>query len=219
MNYNCKNRYKCILTTAAIMLLGASTTYFFMQNNEQAKLIEHQKHCIEELKATINQRNTDHDRISDFDRLFSSNLFSFRNPFAGIENIFTKAWNDEDINYDLGSSYHYHSIRSTDNEYIIKVAIPGFAKDDILLELSDNILKISNKTVITPDVNLNKEEDKAQESKDKPSNIGKISLSVRIPAGIDQDSIQASLNNGLLTVILQKTDGNNSKEVKTIPIN
>jgi HSP20 family protein len=217
-NYNCKKGYKCILTTAAIMLLGASTAYFFIKNNEQAQIIERQVHCIDELKATINQSNGDHNNVSYSDKLFDHNWFSFKYPFTDIENIIENSRNNGTFNYNQNSSYYYHSINTTENEYIIKIALPGFSKEDVALELSDNILKIEAKTDINS--STKKGEDNNNEDNDsKNKNIRKTSQSVRIPSNIDRDNIKATLNNGLLTIILQKADINNPKEVKTIPVN
>ena len=217
-NNNCMKGYRCILVTSAIIILAASSVYFFIKNNEQAQIIERQVHCIDELKATINQSNGDHNNVSYFDKLFDHNWFSFKYPFTDIENIIENSRNNGTFNYNQNSSYYYHSINTTENEYIIKIALPGFSKEDVALELSDNILKIEAKTDINS--STKKGEDNNNEDNDsKNKNLRKTSQSVRIPSNIDRDNIKATLNNGLLTIILQKADINNPKEVKTIPVN
>lgn len=216
-NYSCTKRYKCILTTAAIIALSLSTAYLYFKHSEQVKLIEHQKHAINELKVIIDRGNSDDGEISNVDRLFNRNFFSFQKHFTDIAELFSNTRHDKDFNYALDSSYHYHSISSNGNEYIIKLAVPGFSKNDILLELSDNILKVSNKTSTTEGANGSAE--KTGSSNDTPSNIGQSFQTVKIPKNIDKDSIQATLNNGLLTVVLQKSDLSIQKEIKTIPIN
>jgi len=217
-NNYCKKRYKCILVTSAIIILAASSVYFFIKNNEQAQIIERQIHYIDELKANINHNNGYHSNVSYFDKIFDHNLFSFKYPFTDIENIIENLKNNETVNYNQNSSYYYHSINTTENEYIIKIALPGFSKENVTLELSNNILKIEAKTDINSSTDKGEDNDK-EETGGKNKNISKTSQSVRIPSNIDRDNIKATLNNGLLTIILQKADVNNPKEVKTIPVN
>lgn len=217
-NNNYMKKYRCILVILAIIMLTASSVYFFIKNNEQAQIIERQLYCIDELKANINQSNRDYNNGSYFDKLFDHSWFSSKYPFTDIENMIAHSRNPGTFNYHQNSSYYYHSIHTTENEYIIKIALPGFSKEDVVLELSDNILKIEVQTDINS--STKKEEDNNNENNDsKNQNIRKTFQSVRIPSNIDQDNIKATLNNGLLTIILQKADINNPKEVKTIPVN
>jgi len=123
-NYSCTKRYKCILTTAAIIALSLSTAYLYFKHSEQVKLIEYQKHAINELKVIIERVNSDDGGVSNFDRLFYRNFFSFQKHFTDITEHFSNTRHDKDFNYALDSSYNYHSISSNGNEYIIKCLVP-----------------------------------------------------------------------------------------------
>ncbi len=218
-NIDCKKRYNQYISVAIIVLLAASTVYFRTQYREQVKVIEHQAHYINELKTTIaeNKNNTGYDDITaHLDKLFNSTFSSLKHHFADMENVTAKLLDNNAFNYHYDSLYQYVSIKHTDGEYIIKVALPGISKEKVSLELSGNSLKISTKTVnpniSTDDSNDNAEGNNQQQAKESTQ-------SVRILGDIDRDNIKADLNNGLLTVILRHTDNGIAKEAKTIPVN
>jgi HSP20 family protein len=95
------------------------------------------------------------------------------------------------------------------------VALPGFSKEEVSLELSDNILTVSANTV---NHNTNKDDDNSDADNNNPEHITKTIQSVRIPSDIDSDNIKATLNNGLLIITLPRINDGSAKEVKTIPV-
>jgi HSP20 family protein len=205
-----------MLTSATIVALTASTFYFFNKYNEQLKLIENQAHYINELKANMTKSSTDNDTSAHFDQLFNSTWNAFKHQFLDVENIITRSWNNSILSYDQNSSYRYLSINTTDKEYIIKIALPGFSKEGVSLELSDNTLTLSANTA---NHNTNKDDDNTDTNSNNTEHVNKATQSVRIPGDIDSDNIQATLNNGLLIVTLPRVNSGTAKEAKIIPIN
>lgn len=211
---SCKNKW--VLAITAIIVMAGSNIYFFTKYNEQSKLIENQVHYINELKANVTKSSTDNDTSAHFDQLFNRTWNAFKHQFLDIENIITRSWNNSVLSHDQNSSYRYLSINTTDKEYIIKIALPGFAKEEVSLELSDNMLIVSTKAL---NHNTNKDDDNTDADANNPEHVSKAAQSVRIPSDIDSDNIKATLNNGLLIVTLPRVNDGTAKEAKIIPIN
>ena len=87
-------------------------------------------------------------------------------------------------------------IREHDNAYELIAELPGFAKEDISLNLDGNYLTITAK-----------HEDKKEETKDnfvrRERYYGTMSRSFNV-AGIRTDGIEATYDKGLLTLTLPK---------------
>ncbi|MGQ9510267.1 MAG: Hsp20/alpha crystallin family protein [Thermodesulfobacteriota bacterium] len=98
-------------------------------------------------------------------------------------------------------------VSETDSEYIIKVEVPGIDPKDINISLMNNILTIKG--------------EKKQEKEEKEENYhllersyGSFTRSIRIPSQIQNDHINASYKNGVLKIILPKTEEAKKKEIK-----
>ena len=89
-------------------------------------------------------------------------------------------------------------IKETETSYIVEAELPGYSKEDIKVELSDGILTISAET--------NKE---SEETKDnfvrKERYMGKVSRCYSFD-DVDEDSVKAKYNNGILSIELVKVD-------------
>ena len=89
-------------------------------------------------------------------------------------------------------------IKETETSYIVEAELPGYSKEDIKVELSDGILTISAET--------NKE---SEETKDnfvrKERYMGKVSRCYSFD-DVDEDSVKAKYNNGILSIELVKID-------------
>ncbi len=96
-----------------------------------------------------------------------------------------------------------------DDEYIIEAELPGMTRDDIQIELQDDLLTISAEHEI---------EDK-EESDDyirRERRTGKFQRSFQID-NVDEDEITAEFENGVLEVCLPKEEPTRS-ERRTIDI-
>ena len=210
---NCKNKWILAITT--VIVLAGSNIYFFTKYNEQSKLIEHQVHYINELEANITKSSTDNDTNAHFDQLFNCTWNAFKHQFLDVENIITNSWNNGIIHHNQYSSYRYLSINTTDKEYNIKIALPGFSKEEVSLELSDNMLTVNTKSL---NHNTNKDDDNIDADDNNKEHVTNAIQSIRIPNDINSDNIQATLNNGLLIITLPRINDGSAKEVKTIPV-
>lgn len=78
-----------------------------------------------------------------------------------------------------------------DNQYVIKVELPGFSENDIQVDIKGGLLKISGEVKI--------EEDGFSSDKS-------FSKSWSLPDNIVQDKVEATIKNGILTVKIPKSE-------------
>ena len=93
----------------------------------------------------------------------------------------------------------------------VKAELPGISENDVTLTLSDGILTLSGE----------RKQEVEEQSKGyylKEISSGSFSRSIRLPANIDEDKINATFKNGILIVTVPKI-ATAPENVKTIPIN
>ena len=112
-----------------------------------------------------------------FDRFFDDDFFKL------------PVWNDLAIRNPL------HDIIETDKEYVVELALAGVKKEDIKLNLEDNVLSISA-------------ERKESENKynRKQTFYGKYEKSFTLPESVDKENIQASFEDGILKLGIPKIE-------------
>jgi len=97
-------------------------------------------------------------------------------------------------------------IYETKDSYVFKVEIPGIKKDDIEVDLKENILSIRGE----------KREDKEVKKENYhrvESFYGSFSRSFTIPKDIDPKKIEASLKDGILELKIGKADEVKAKKI------
>ena len=112
-----------------------------------------------------------------FDRFFDDDFF--RLP----------VWNDLAIRNPL------HDIIETDKEYVVELALAGVKKEDIKMNLEDDVLSITA-------------ERKESENKynRKQTFYGKYIKSFTLPESVDKENIQAAFEDGILKLSIPKTE-------------
>lgn len=98
-------------------------------------------------------------------------------------------------------------VAETKNEIVVKAEVPGLEPKDIDISLSDGVLTIKG--------------EKKQEREEKEENYhlversyGSFTRSIRLPKEVQSDKINASYKNGVLKVVLPKSEEAKKKEVK-----
>ena len=90
-------------------------------------------------------------------------------------------------------------IRETENTYEMNIALPGYKKEDIALELKDGYLKVSAAS------NKEKEEkDKAGRVVRRERYSGNCSRSFYVGEGFTEEDIKAKFDNGELMISVPK---------------
>ena len=118
-----------------------------------------------------------------------------RNPFE-LDSIFDHFFNDVS-----NSAHHFHyspslDVQSTNNEVRVTADLPGLNKKDINIEYKDSILTISGEKIIEKNNDVTHYSER---------HSGKFSRSFEV-GDIKFDQSKASYDNGVLEVILPKSD-------------
>jgi len=102
-------------------------------------------------------------------------------------------------------------VTETDKEVIVHADLPGVPKENINIEVKDNVLTISGER---------KQENRTENEKWHriERTYGRFSRSMAVPEGINQENIRAKFENGVLQVSFPKPQEVN-KEPKKITIN
>jgi HSP20 family protein len=97
-------------------------------------------------------------------------------------------------------------ISEQDGNYIIEAAVPGFAKDDISIEVSSNQVTISGRH----------EEREEEGRKRRYSEIRRAAFTrtLVLPREVDPDSAKATFENGVLKITLKPTTPIGAKKVQ-----
>lgn len=127
-----------------------------------------------------------------------------RNDFWDLRNVMDEFFNDSFVPTFFASGHPLKAdIRETEKEYIIDAEMPGVKKEDIKLDLRDDVLTIA--------VEHNEER---KEERDnylrKERRYGSYSRSFCVE-NVQQEAVTAKYNNGVLTVVLPKAEDRKPK--------
>lgn len=136
------------------------------------------------------------------------------NDFLFPDHVFNSFFNDFMKSSDGSYNIPKVDIEDTDKAYVLTTDLPGIAKEDINVTYDNNVLTFSAKHEDT------KEE---KDAKDKKNYIRKERMSTsfyrQFPvSGIQKEGIQASFENGVLTITLPKEEQQPAETQHTIEI-
>ncbi len=100
-----------------------------------------------------------------------------------------------------------HDVIETDKDYIVEVSLAGVKKENIKIDIEDDVLTI----------NAERKENEQKYNK-KQTYYGKYVKSFTLPESIDKENIQASFEDGILKLGIPKMEIEAKKEVKQIEI-
>lgn len=196
---NCKwTNCKAILVILGFStcLFLAGTIYFLVKCYNQNQIISEQ---LLEYKNQLNYNKPQPLLLDDnFERRMKK-LFDEMSliPRTSLFNLIDRDFFNSHIREDnlLNDNYLNHStIEVLDKEYLITLAIPGFTKEQIKLELNGNILTISAE---------NKEQ--SDENNTKKNINSKFTQVISLNTDIERTSIKSSLKDGILTISIPRT--------------
>lgn len=196
---NCKwTNCKAILVILGFStcLFLAGTIYFLVKCYNQNQIISEQ---LLEYKNQLNYNKPQPLLLDDnFERRMKK-LFDEMSliPRTSLFNLIDRDFFNSHIREDnlLNDNYLNHStLEVLDKEYLITLAIPGFTKEQIKLELNGNILTISAE---------NKEQ--SDENHTKKNINSKFRQVISLNTDIVRDSIKSSLKDGILTISIPRT--------------
>ena len=88
-------------------------------------------------------------------------------------------------------------IEETEDSWILEAELPGVKSDDIDIEAHDNEIQITGEIV---------EKERAGILRRRTRRVGRFEYRVTLPGPIDPDSINASLDDGILRVTVRKPE-------------
>ncbi len=98
-------------------------------------------------------------------------------------------------------------VAERDDAFLVKAELPGMKNDDIDISVQGNVLSISG------------EKKESAEEKDKnyyhvERRFGSFRRDVTLPAGVDANKIEADYRDGVLTVVLPKSESAKPRRIK-----
>jgi len=144
-------------------------------------------------------------------KLFKWNTADLKPKFSNIvEKFFGKNINDETTAEQEVSTVPSVNIADEEKAFEVNIAVPGLKKNDVSVEIKNNMLVISSEKQYS-----NEEKDKNWVRKEY--GYASFQRIFRLPSSVDENKIQATMNNGILTVKIAK-DKNFLENKKQIEI-
>jgi HSP20 family protein len=102
------------------------------------------------------------------------------------------------------------NVREEDEAYVLSALVPGFSSDELKIQVLDDVVRIDGEYERSRPV------DKADDSnylvRELPQ--GAFTRTLRLPASIDADHVEAEVTNGVLTLRLPKAESARPKQIK-----
>ena len=135
-------------------------------------------------------------------------LLTRYDPFKNFENRFLRTLANYEEDKGIGSFAPSVNISQDQTAYHVDVDLPGVNKEDIKVDVNDGQL------IITGERNL-KVEIKEEDYHKIETNYGKFSRTFNLPENVDLESIDASCENGVLSITIPRLEEvNNQYNIK-----
>ena len=114
-------------------------------------------------------------------------------------------------NFNTGITLPKVNIKETANDFEVEMAVPGLKKSDFQIEIDNQVLSISTET---------KEENERKEENYTRREFGYSSFkrTFTLPKSVNADKINASYNEGILSILLPKKEEAKQKPARSIKI-
>ena len=102
------------------------------------------------------------------------------------------------------------NVREEDEAYVLSALVPGLKSDELNIQVLEDVVRIQGEYKRSGPV------DKADESnylvRELPS--GSFTRTLRLPAALDAEHVEADITNGVLTLRLPKAQSARPKQIK-----
>lgn len=133
-------------------------------------------------------------------------LTKFQDAVSDLFNRFFEGW-------DLGTEMEGRTwwplldVAEREDELIVKADLPGMKAQDIDIHLEGNVLTLSGQKTAG-------EEEKDENLYRCERRYGSFRRSITLPSTVDAEKIEASYDNGVLTVVVPKSEAAKPKKIK-----
>jgi HSP20 family protein len=103
-------------------------------------------------------------------------------------------------------SYPYIDLFQKDDDTVLTVELPGVKKEDINIEIKDNLFRISGERKVDYP-------EKSSAHRVERRNL-KFDRTVKLPIRVDNEKVTAEYKNGVLSVVLPRAESDKPKQIK-----
>jgi len=133
---------------------------------------------------------------------YTYNLF---NDALRLRDMFDNFFLDAKTGSRTDTDYPYVNLYSKDDNLVISALVPGVKAEDINVELAQDSLVI--------------EGERKSDYEEKPylrkeRSFGRFTKKIKLPFAVDREKIKASLNEGILTISLEKSEEAKPKKIE-----
>jgi len=99
------------------------------------------------------------------------------------------------------------NLEETDDEFIVKVELPGLKKEDVKIHLTDDSLTISGERKM-------EKEEKGKTYHRVEMAYGRFQRTITFPSEVEPDKARATYKDGILTITVPKSEKAKPKEIE-----
>ena len=125
---------------------------------------------------------------------------------AEVDDLFSRFWGNGGEGHAGGPSFSM-DLSESDKELRIQMDMPGVKPGDIDIEINGNMLNISGER-------KEEKQEKGRTFHRVERRSGHFSRSIMLPCEVDEDKIEARSHEGVLTIMLPKTEMAKTKRIK-----
>ncbi|MGD8342837.1 MAG: Hsp20/alpha crystallin family protein [Desulfobacterales bacterium] len=126
-----------------------------------------------------------------------------------INRIFSESFDSSRELDDDGGLYDWRppvDIYETDEGFILKVELAGVEKEDVSVEVKDNVLTLKGERLLDPEI-------KDEQYYRKERTFGKFQRSFTLQESIRPEQVKAAFKNGVLTIVVPRPTKEKAKQV------
>jgi HSP20 family protein len=135
-----------------------------------------------------------------------------RDPMADVQNLASQlgqlfeGWDDlPSLLGGDGAFLPQADVTETDDAYVVEIELPGVKKKDIDISLSGRRLLVTGER---------KEEERTGILRRRTRRVGRFRYEVLLPGAVDEDGVQASLEDGVLTLRVPKASTERPRRIE-----
>ncbi len=134
-----------------------------------------------------------------------------RGPLATLsdefENLFGRMLGEESGAWRFAMMAPPLDVSETDKQITIRVDLPGIQRENVTIQLNHNQLTISGERQET-------KEEKGESFHRVERESGRFSRSITLPCAVDENKVEATYKDGVLTVVLPKSSEAQGHQIK-----
>ena len=142
-----------------------------------------------------------------FDRMFDDFRRSFDDMMAPF--LPTRTWWPTERTWPIQAALC--DLMDKGDKYVLNAELPGFAKEDISIEVNKDTLTFSAEKRV-------KQEEKGEDYLHRERSYSASQRTVNFPEEVDPSKVEASMNNGILEIIAPKKEPSPDEKMRKIKL-